>query len=63
VSATYNGYLLDVQRINYLSIHINPFDVYVEYTRHEKVIFFLFNVDYTHHVVKNFAFVIKVKFR
>jgi len=40
----------------------NLFNVYVEYTRYEKVAS-LFNVEYTRHVVKNLHLLIKVKFR
>jgi len=34
-----------------LKYFFNPFDVYVEYTRHEKVAFFLFNVEYTRRIL------------
>jgi len=36
----------------------NPFDVYIEYTSYEKA-FFLFNVEYTHHVAKNLHLLLK----
>jgi len=40
-------------------VNFNPFDVCVEYTRLEKMAFFLFNVEYTRYVVKNLHLLLK----
>jgi len=44
------------------NININPFDVYVEYTRREKVAFIcnlIYSIEYTCHVVKNLHLLLK----